>query len=415
MLSESLIDDLVNPKNFKIIPGKDRVERILAALDNPHNTYKIIHITGTNGKGSTASFIETGLFHAGFKVGKFTSPHLLAINETIALNLQAICDFDLEKTYLQIKEKVQEFAIELTQFEMLTVIMFEYFKQKKIDWLILEVGMGGLHDATNVVNSNYAIITNVALEHCQWLGNSISEIAHHKAGIIKNGKTILGTNDSEVIHEVNKLDPNYIDVITHYKPIISLDGSSFTTQIQFQDNLVTKKYNLSLFGKFQGLNFLCAYFVFKDLSLNEDSINYAAISTKWPGRLQVIAKNPYVILDATHNLAGAENLKEALNGLFNKDNMVIITSILKDKKVKEMLQVFATMATSVIFTSIKNNLRGMTCKELSAIGSNFFTHTYECEEPKLALKLAQTLNKKVILITGSTYLLALINEKPSAT
>lgn len=415
MLSKQLLDDLVNLKNFIIIPGKDRVESILASLDNPQNAYKIIHITGTNGKGSTAAFLESGLFHSGFKVGKFTSPHLYAINENIVFNLMPISDVALECIYWQIKEKMQQLSIALTQFELLTVIMFEYFKQQQIQWLILEVGMGGLHDATNVVNSAYAIITNVSMEHCQWLGNSVGEIAREKAGIIKHGKTILGTNATEVIEEIHKFDQNYIDVISCYNPIVNLDGTSFTTQIQFQDHAVNKKYNLSLLGKFQGLNFLCAYYVFKDLGLSEESINYAATTTRWQGRLQLIAINPHIILDATHNLAGAQSIKQTLVELFDKNDIVIITSILKDKQVKEMLQEFANIASSIIFTSIKSNPRGMDCHDLYASGSSFFAQSYVCDDPNEALQLAQTLNKKIILVTGSTYLLALLNKEPSTT
>lgn len=142
MLSIQLIKDLINPGNTKITPGLERVQEVLALLGNPQDKYKVIHIAGTNGKGSTATFLETGLVHAGYRVGKFTSPYISVINECICLNQQPISDSELENTYQIIKQLLIKHNLNLSPFEFLTVIMFKFFAIQKIDWLVLEVGMG---------------------------------------------------------------------------------------------------------------------------------------------------------------------------------------------------------------------------------------------------------------------------------
>ena len=405
MLNRELINDLINPGNTNIIPGLERMHKILDLLGNPQHHYKVIHITGTNGKGSVAAFLESGLVHSGFRVGKFTSPHITKINECICINHKAISDRDLESCHFKIKQLITLHNISLSPFEFLTTIMFEYFASRSIDWLILEVGMGGAKDSTNVVNSKYSVITNVELEHTNWLGNTISEIAVEKSGIIKSGLTIIADNKQEIAEIVSKKATNYINVLSHYKFSIDLDLENFRTNLKLDDDL----YSLSLFGKFQAYNFLCAYAIFKDMGINKEHINYAACNTIWPYRMMVVANNPVVLLDATHNLSGAKSLHESLVGIYNPNDVVIITSILRDKDVKSMLRYFGQLANDVIYTSIDNNPRGMKAADIADIGSGIFTNELCIDNPLTALNTAKQLAKKLIIITGSLYLLSEIN------
>ncbi len=402
MLNINLINDLINPGNTNIIPGLERVHKILDILGNPQHRYQVIHITGTNGKGSTAAFLESGLVNGGYKVGKFTSPHITKINECIIINHKEISDTDLESIYFKIKELITVHNIELSPFEFLTTIMFEYFASYAIDWLILEVGMGGLKDATNVVNSKYSIITNVELEHCMWLGNTISEIATEKSGIIKAGLTIFADNKPEVAEVISNKTTNYINVLSKFEFSIDLDLEHFRTLL----NVDYKLYSLSLFGKFQAYNFLCAYAVFKDMGIADKHIKYAAENTVWPYRLMVLEKNPLVIVDATHNESGAKSLHDSLLGIYDPIDVVIVTSILRDKNVKAMLKYFAKLATSVIYTSIDNNPRGMKGADIANIGAVLFHNELCIDKPIDAINKAKQMNKKVIIVTGSIYLFA---------
>ena len=409
MLNNQLINDLINPGNTNITPGLERMYKILNLLGNPQHKYQVIHITGTNGKGSTAAFLESGLVHSGYKVGKFTSPHVTKINECICINYNEISDIDLESCYFTIKELTTLHDINLSPFEFLVTIMFLYFGLKVIDWLVLEVGMGGANDATNVVNSKYSIVTNVELEHTKWLGNTVSEIATEKSGIIKSGLTIVADNNSEVIRIISNKTTNFINVLSQYKFSVELDIENFKTKLNLNDKL----YILSMFGKFQAYNFLCAYAIFKDMGISEDHIQYSATSTFWPYRMMVVQTNPLVIMDATHNAPGAKCLYDSLVGVYHPNEVVIVTSILRDKDVLKMLKYFGKLATNVIYTSIDNNPRGMKSSEIAKIGSGIFSNELCIDNCMLALNKAKQIAPKLIIVTGSLYLLAKIDSVKS--
>lgn len=413
MLDSKVFNALSNPGNAKITPGTDRIKQVLDLLGNPQNKYKVIHITGSNGKGSTAAFIEAGLCNAGYRVGKFSSPHIKIINECILLNWQPITDNDLEIHFYQVQKILDKHNINLSPFELLTAIMFNYLGSVGIDYLVLEVGMGGQDDATNVYpddtnNVLISIITNISLEHTAFLGNTLADIAKAKAGIIKSGLTIIADNTPELIHAVENKTQNYVNVLNHYNSTIRLDYEKFQTLIEINNpaTQVRETYTLNLFGKFQAYNFLCAYHVLKHLGISTSSINYAAFNTRNPGRLEVREHNPLLILDASHNLAGAKTLADTLNKIFNPEDVVIITAILSDKDVTNMLGEFATIANSIICTTIANNPRSLSSTKLSTIAHEYFKNIQSIENPTEALKIAKIMNKKLILITGSIYLLS---------
>lgn len=376
MLSPEIADTLLNPGNANIKPGLERMHAVLDQLTNPQNNYKVIHITGTNGKGSTAAFIATGLIHAGFKVGKFMSPHIVRINECITINNQEIHDEDIERIYFIIEEINKAYTVEPSPFELLTLIMFYYMAEQKVDYLVLEAGMGGATDCTNVVDSIYSIITNVALEHTKWLGNTLEDIAKNKAGIIKNGKTIIADNGIELLNAVKNKTTNYVNVLDKYQLELDLDDKNFKTMVIislraygsrnksgmtgfdtestkineqesiiklgvtdiFQRRLETfkadidsiektsvisavsfqrrlesiQRFTLGLYGEFQAYNFLIAYEVLNDIGVKEESVVYAAEHAFIPYRMQIMSQEPLVIFDIAHNLAGVKALVKSL-------------------------------------------------------------------------------------------------------
>lgn len=407
MLDQYVFEALNNPGNAKISPGIERIVQVLLVLNNPQHKYKVIHITGSNGKGSTASFIETGLVHAGYKVGKFTSPHIKTINESVTINHEPITNTDLESNFFLIEDVCKRLKIILSPFEMLTVIMFNYCASSGIDYLVLEVGMGGIDDATNVVNSLVSIITNISLEHTKYLGNSLADIAKAKAGIIKSGLTIIADNAPELFAEVSAQTSNYINVLNYYDFNVSSNYDKFQTIIKLNNvDGTAETFTLNLFGYFQAYNFLCAYHTLKYLNINSKSISYAAEYTKNPGRFDVRGYNPFLILDATHNLAGANSLVNSLRTRFNPDDVVIISSILVDKDIPNMLYEFSKIANNIICTTISNNSRALKAKDLAKMASIYFDNIIFEDNPNRSLEIAKNMNKKVILITGSIYLLS---------
>ena len=404
MLDAEVSTALINPGNSNITPGLNKIEQILTILDNPQYKYQVIHITGTNGKGSTAAFIEAGLIHAGKSVGKYTSPYIKSINETIVLNHNPISDDDLNYHFWHLQPLLNINQIKLSPFELLTAIMFTYFAKHNIEYLVLEVGLGGQDDATNVVNSVISIITNIGLEHTNYLGNTLEDIASAKAGIIKNGYTIIADNNPELIAAVKARTSNYVNVLDKYQYLIKLDSGKFHTQLQlFGEGC---DYDLSLFGHFQAKNFLCAFEALQKLGINKDSIKFAAENTRHPGRLELRERDPLIVFDATHNADGAKSLVESLSGLYRRDEVVIITSILGDKNQLQMLNLLSNLANNIICTEIKDNPRSSKAEDLAAIATLFFENVKVIPNPLNALELARTLSKKLILVTGSLYLLS---------
>lgn len=412
MLNQEVYAILNNPGNAIVIPGLDRIQQVLLKLGDPQHQYKVIHITGSNGKGSTAEFIATGLIHTGYKVGKYTSPYIKVINETITLNHQQISSAELEEQFYIIKEILTQYNLTLSPFEYLTVIMFNYFATHKIDYLVLEVGMGGTDDATNVVDPIISIITNISLEHTKFLGNTLTDIARAKCGIIKCGTVIIADNKLELIKCVEAKTTAYTNILKKYKSDIKLDYDNFKTRLKFVKNSLepntsvqSNYYDLSLFGHFQANNFLCAYEVFKQLDINETSIKYAAENTKHRGRFEVIDTKPLVVLDASHNLAGAVELVYSLQGQYNPDDVMLVVAVLQDKDQDNMLREFAKISHHIICTSIPNNPRAMEAKELQVLAKRHIVDTAAISDPQEALSLAKSLDVSIIIVTGSIYLL----------
>lgn len=428
MLNPEVTNALLNPGNTNIKPGLERMHAGLEKLSNPQNNYKVIHITGSNGKGSTATFITTGLIHTGYKVGKFMSPHVSKINECISINHQEISDEAIEKIYFIVEKINQEYKINPSPFELLTLIMFYYMADEKVDYLVLEAGMGGATDCTNVVDSIYSVITNVSLEHTKWLGNTLEEIATNKAGIIKNGKTIIADNGCELLNAVKSKTTNYVNVLEKYCLKVELDDKNFKTivDISLPDNgftiesgmtniasamlfprqllQSTKIFTLALYGEFQAYNFLIAYEVLNDIGVGEDNIRYAAENTFIPYRMQIVSQEPLIIFDIAHNLAGAGALLTTLSERYNKDNTILITAILVDKDIERMLEVFSKIASTIIFTTIKDNPRAISANNLSKYSSHgLFKQRHIIAEPREALKFAKLLGKNII-VSGSSYL-----------
>lgn len=409
---DSLLDELYSYSMHGIKLGLENIQRLCKQLGNPQNKYKIIHVAGTNGKGSTSTTVEAILLEAGYTVGKYTSPHILQFNERIRADGMDISDEEIASYYNIVKIAIEEIDLKPTFFEVTTAIMFKYFADKKLDYVVLETGMGGRFDATNITSAEVAVITNVDLEHTEYLGNTIYDIAKEKAGIIKNCKNIVvGSDNQEFLKAINEgrtKDSKLINVIEKYKNIdYQLDFDKFITKI-FLNGV---DYEFSLFGDYQVNNFLCAYETAKILKINDSIIKKAAKKVKWQCRFEKITIDEQrVILDGAHNLNGVKTLVNTLQKAYKPDEIVVITSILKDKDIKSMISELEKISDNIVLTSIPNNPRGLKGSELLEFSKDAKKNIVTEDNILKAYDCALSYGKKLILICGSFYLLGLFKE-----
>jgi len=400
---EEVLEELYNYSMFGIKLGLENIKNLCEALGEPQKSYKVIHIAGTNGKGSTATTIERGLIEAGYRVGKFTSPHIVRFNERIQLNGVEISDEKICEYFLKVRDVLEEREIRGTFFEVTTAMMFLYFQDEKIDYLVLETGMGGRFDATNIVDSEIAVITNISLDHTGFLGDDIYTIAKEKAGIIKAGsKVIVGDSQVDVARAIENEKDEYTDVLKKYRDVTyRLDTENYTTEIELEG----RRYSFSLFGNYQVNNFLCAYEVLKTLGISEEIIQRAAGKVAWPGRFEIAGREPLLILDGAHNVDAARRLRENINLSYKEDEVVAIVSVLEDKDIQGVLAEIRQFTDTVILTSLADFKRGLKGEELLKYTDEFHKVAVR-EDIDAAYSEALGLNKKAVIVCGSFYLLS---------
>lgn len=406
---DNLLEELYSYSMFSIRLGLDNIKEICKHLGNPQDNYKVIHITGTNGKGSTSTTIEKVLIEAGYNVGKYTSPHILEFNERIAFNNKYIENKDVAYYYEKVKKIIDEHKIPATFFEVTTAMMFDYFNDKEADYVVLEAGMGGRYDATNICNSILTIITNVGLDHTEYLGDTIYKIAREKAGIIKASPyTIFADNNPDVEKAISEETRNYVNVLKKYSDAkYDLDFKTFMTNIEIEN----KRYEFSLFGDYQFKNFLCAYEALKYLKIKEDILKKAFKEVVWQCRFEVYSKNPLVIFDGAHNADGVNELCKIISKNFKREDVTILVSILKDKEKKSMFRKLNEISSNIVITSIPDNPRGCKASELYEEVDNSIKKDFEyVEEPINAYKQAIEKNKKITVCCGSFYILIKLKE-----
>lgn len=343
-------------ERFGIKKGLGRTRRLLAAIGNPQNNLSAIHVAGTNGKGSVAAMLSSVLTDAGFKTGLYTSPHLLRFNERIRINGKPITDNALANIVRGIRRTPEADAA--TFFEFTTCLAFRYFLDKGVDAAVIETGMGGRWDATNLITPLVSVITNVAIDHAQMLGNSIEKIAFEKSGIIKKGVPVVtaeGKNKAlSVIRKEAARKGSRLFVLDADFAASRAKGRRLAINYSgIHEDL--KNVELSLTGAHQVRNAACVLAVIellKDsgLAVSRPAIRKGLKGTSWPGRLEVVGKSPLVLLDAAHNPAGAKALASALAGLTFK-RLILVLGIMADKDIAGILEALAPMAAMLIATS----------------------------------------------------------------
>jgi len=420
---------------------------LLAALDHPERRFPGVLIAGTNGKGSTAATLDSILRASGLKTGLYTSPHLVRINERIRVNGKGVTDDDfasLQGEVDQVAEKLVERA-ELpwhpSFFEMMTAIAFEHFAREKVEIAVLEVGMGGRLDATNVVEPRVSVIADISLDHQKFLGDTVGEIAREKVGIIRPGGAVVTLPQQPEANDVIgntilDLGARAVNAVPYVPPVSP--GSTqylipstekgkagfvyrYPLQVLGQQILV----DTPLVGRHQLRNVALAVTTAVELNqqgfsgITAKSIERGVRETRWPGRFQVIAARagwPEMVLDVAHNPAGAWALRSALSEQYEDRPLIFVFGAMRDKAISEMTEILFPLAERVIATR-PGNPRAASPEEIQRAAERTGTEVEAVEDVKLALERARVLAgaKAVVVITGSIYLVGEVMQSIGRT
>ena len=401
-------------ESFGIKPGMQRISLLLEKLGHPEKAVHFVHVAGTNGKGSVTSMLTSIFAAAGLKTGKFISPHLVKWNERIQINGEDVSDEKLAQVITAVKEVADEVAVELeqpTQFEIFTAAAFLLFAQWPLDLVVVEVGMGGLLDSTNVIIPECVVITNVSMDHTDRCGHTIEEIAEQKAGIIKEGVPVVTAAESVALSAIiDKAAPVKADIhlLRRDFTAISLGGSIEQQKFLFRQGEYVATLTVSLGGDHQVSNAALAVAAARLLTKHYPSIDTAAIeqgllSVKWPGRLERIAEQPDIILDGAHNLHGAAALRRALNKYYAGRSICFILGIMRDKDVEGIVRELVKQEDSLIAVPADKSVRAALPEVIAAV----LPEQAQAEQDfAVALDKARQIagSDGVICIAGSLYL-----------
>lgn len=345
-----------------------RMEQLLERLGNPHNVVRSVHIAGTKGKGSTASMVASILTCSGYRTGLYTSPHLLSFTERIQVDGKPIDEAGFARLVETLEPEVEAVNKEksygeLTTFEILTALAFAYFREEKVDYQVLETGLGGRLDATNVVKPEVCIITSISYDHTDVLGDTLAKIAAEKAGIIKAGSNVVCSPQfPEAMEVIEKVCRERGARLIRVGSDVAWREKGFSAGGQsFEVNGITGSYELSipLLGEYQLENAAGAVAAVEVLgemgaSISPRSIADGLAQVRWPGRLQVLRQKPWLIIDGAHNAYSAKRLVEALKQYFAFDRAFLIFGASGDKDVPGLVAELAPLTGEVIVTAARN-------------------------------------------------------------
>lgn len=418
---DEAIQYISRTNRFGMKLGLETVEKLLELLGDPHKKLKIIHVAGTNGKGSVCSFVSKILEDAGYKVGLYTSPFLERFTERIRINGIEIPESEVARIITIVEEIIPVMLSEgydnPTEFEIVTAMAFYYYNYCKVDYVVLEVGLGGRYDATNIIdNSLVSVITSISLDHIGVLGDTISKIAYEKSGIIKEDGSVVVYKqqyDAEkVIKDIcNSKHATFYDVEFN---TISVKSSNINSQVfdYTSENMTYRNVEIKLIGEHQIRNAVLAINVIEvlnnkyDLKIGIDNIKRGLTNTIWPGRIEIINDEPLFIIDGAHNLDGAKSLAKVVRENFSDRKSTLVIGMLKDKAIDEVLEVLIPLFDNIIATYpiSDRSLDEILLKEkISKIKKNVVA-IKDIEE---AVKYAfNTTNKgDVIISAGSLYMI----------
>ncbi len=342
--------------------GLSRIERLLDRMGNPHHAWHAVHVAGTNGKGSVTAMLASILTEAGYRTGRYISPYLEQFSERIRLNHQDIDPDTLVRLVSDLARCIDRWfaaAEHPTEFEAVTALAFEFFRQQKADIVALEVGLGGRYDATNVVNGRVNVITNIGWDHMQQLGDTLEKIAFEKAGIIKPHSTVVTGAQGEAFDVVAKVSRQLQVPVARIGEQITWQEveSSMEGQV-IHVHTVARQYEglfVPLLGRHQQENAALAVAAAEALSqrgfpVSEEAMRQGLLKTQWPGRLEVLGTEPTVLIDGAHNVEGARALAAALGDIISYRRLILVLGVLEDKQVDPLLDELIPLCSEVITT-----------------------------------------------------------------
>ncbi|MEA1993316.1 MAG: folylpolyglutamate synthase/dihydrofolate synthase family protein [Euryarchaeota archaeon] len=372
----------------------ESIRNLLEILDNPQNEFKSIHIAGTNGKGSTAAMITQMLMEEGYTAGLYTSPHLIDFRERIQIGRNWIPKEDVLRIGKRILDIVED-GNPASFFEITTAMMFTYFAERKIDYGVIEVGLGGRLDATNVISPELSVITHISLDHTDILGDTIEAIAYEKAGIIKKAPSVI--SDYHLYGFFSKICKERGSKL--YAVGKDLKYEKRGDQFDVSGLVTLKDLKRSLRGDHQLLNAATASLASHVLGISERSMREGLKKTQWAGRFEILRREPLIVFDGAHNPGGVKTVVSTIK-TFDYENLYIIFGVLEDKNYEGMIETLKELNGEFIFTK-PNGERALDPEKLTAL-----TEGTVIEDSAKALETAKKKTKKrdAILVTGSLYL-----------
>ncbi|MBC6180323.1 bifunctional folylpolyglutamate synthase/dihydrofolate synthase [Listeria welshimeri] len=416
---EEAIEWIHGTLRLGIKPGLARMEYIMEKLNHPEKANKWIHIAGTNGKGSTLTFIRNCIEEAGYTTGTFTSPYIETFNERISVNGKPISDDKI----LILANRMKPIAEELkntiygppSEFEIITAMMFLYFAEyDSIDIGIIEVGLGGRLDSTNILLPLVSVITTIGMDHMEFLGNTIEEIASEKAGIIKSGTPVISgviqSEAQEVIKAIaSKNKANFAQLNQDF--FIQLDGKTATFKTKHGEEIVDLVIGLDGFHQLNNASLAIKVIqylnTYSSYDIDEKAIKAGLKKAFWPGRMETISEKPLIIVDGAHNPEGIETLKHSINRF--SGHKIIIVSILKDKNYKEMLSSLKSIPDCEIILTTFDYSRAMSAQETINIGKLEDIAVNPVWHDAIN-DTVQSKNDSKIFITGSLYFISEVRK-----
>ena len=393
------------------MPTLDRIEQLVQLLGDPHKSYPVIHITGTNGKSSVARIVTALMISKGLKVGTFISPHLEHLNERISVNGEPISDGELEEAFGAIALVEPDVNERLTVFEILTASAYRYFADEAVDVAVIEVGMGGEWDATNVVEADVAVVTTIGLDHAEFLGNERESVAATKAGIIKPNSIVVS----------GETEPNLIEIFAERRSrgvlVRDRDFGCISNEIAHGGRMLSIRtpygihddVYLALHGSHQGDNAavaVTAVEAFFDSALESVLVHEALGIVRSPGRMEIMSRRPLLIIDGAHNVEGAEAAAATIADEFSSvSRRTLVIGLLAGRDPGEILKAFVNVGFERVIACTPPNYRALQAGEVAAAGAALGVETASCDEvgDAIALAVSEAAAEDLVLITGSLY------------
>jgi dihydrofolate synthase / folylpolyglutamate synthase len=410
-------------KNLRYSPEKfnlGRMEKFLELLGNPQRDYKVIHVAGTKGKGSTCAMLASILSQNGFITGLYTSPHMNEFTERVRIDNKQISKKEIVE-YINYLAPIIIKVSELTTFEIITGLAFKYFADKKVDFAVIEVGMGGRFDATNTVTPEVSVITPISFDHTKVLGKTLKKIAFEKAGIIKNNiPVIVSKQKASPLEEIKRIAKErqarliYApDIFKAVQTSYSLENQSFKIKENGKEIL---DITIPLLGDHQIENAITAFACIKELRrqgtpVSDNSIIAGFLKVKWPGRFEIINQKPMVIIDGAHNLDSFNKITLTLKKYFPEKKVILIFGASEDKEISAMLKAIQSTVKTLIITR-SDHPRALEVEKIAEIAKKIGLEWKIKEDIKNAIgeALVLTSESTVILATGSIFIEGAVKE-----